>query len=335
MAIIRRPSFDWQECESVSQCAIEKGEKLQGELRALLLPSRQFRRHHLARPPLSRSQHCLKMVLAGGEFAYGSLSMPIQALPSSAPKSKRRAVAGAMVIALVAVCALICTFFVSRMDSDHSLQQHAFNPMIGDLASAKAKLATPDAVPLPPGFYSTQTSHQFNAPLIPFPVSARTAVQSDKVARLHERLSKVAAAAVSSSPTPVHSAAVKTAAAKPASPDDDAIVAALKATLDKEEKDAEQKVVSAPPVFSSPPCLLPPTRHVFLRRKRGANKRAQRSSRNFTTLITSLPPLVGPPLPRRPTGFQQLLRRRASRILKLLFESALLCSLLQFSNVLP
>jgi hypothetical protein len=91
------------------------------------------------------------MVLAGGEFAYGSLSMPIQALPASSPKSKRRAVAGAMVIALVAVCALICTFFVSRMDSDHSLQQHAFNPMIGDLATAKSRLATPDAVPLPPG----------------------------------------------------------------------------------------------------------------------------------------------------------------------------------------
>ncbi len=92
------------------------------------------------------------MVLAGGEFAYGSVSMPIHALPSSSPKTKRRAVAGAMVIALVALCAVICTVFVSRMDSDHSLQQHgAFNPMIGDLASAKAKLASPDAVPLPSG----------------------------------------------------------------------------------------------------------------------------------------------------------------------------------------
>ena len=91
------------------------------------------------------------MVLAGGEFAYGSVSMPMHALPTSSPKTKRRAVAGAMVIALVALCAVICTVFVSRMDSDHSLQQHAFNPMIGDLAAAKAKLATPDAVPLPAG----------------------------------------------------------------------------------------------------------------------------------------------------------------------------------------
>ena len=93
------------------------------------------------------------MVVAGGEFAYGSVSMPIRALPSSSPKTKRRAVAGAMVIALVSVCALICTFFVSRMDSDHSLQQHAFNPMIGDLAKEKARLSSPDAVALPPGIF--------------------------------------------------------------------------------------------------------------------------------------------------------------------------------------
>ena len=92
------------------------------------------------------------MVVAGGDFAYGSVSLPIHALPSSSPKTKRRAVAGAMIIALVALCAVICTLFVSRMDSDHSLQQHAFNPMIGDLATAKARLASPqDAVPLPPG----------------------------------------------------------------------------------------------------------------------------------------------------------------------------------------
>jgi hypothetical protein len=72
-------------------------------------------------------------------------------------------------------------------------------------------------------------------------------VQSDKVARLHDRLSKVAAAAVAVTPSSAPSSAPSTpahsAAAKPASPDDDAIVAALKATLDKEEKDAEQKVV--------------------------------------------------------------------------------------------
>jgi hypothetical protein len=185
------------------------------------------------------------MVLAGGEFAYGSLSMPIQALPSSSSKSKRRAVAGAMVIALVAVCTLICTFFVSRMDSDDSLQQHAFNPMIGDLATAKARLATPDAVPLPPGRFLS-SRREFYSSSIFSPVSARSAMQSDKVARLHERLSKAAAAAVSALPSPVHSVAVKPVAAKPASPDDDAIVAALKATLDKEEKDAEQKVVHTP-----------------------------------------------------------------------------------------
>ena len=104
-----------------------------------------------ALPYSSRSEDCLKMVVAGGDFAYGSVSMPIRALPSSSPKTKRRAVAGAMVIALVSVCALICTFFVSRMDSDQSLQQHSFNPMIGDLAQKKARLSTPDAVPLPPG----------------------------------------------------------------------------------------------------------------------------------------------------------------------------------------
>ena len=68
-------------------------------------------------------------------------------------------------------------------------------------------------------------------------------MQSDKVARLHERLSKVAAAAVAVTPSAAPSAPAHSAAAKPASPDDDAIVAALKATLDKEEKDAEQKVV--------------------------------------------------------------------------------------------
>jgi hypothetical protein len=45
------------------------------------------------------------------------------------------------------------------MDSDHSLQQHAFNPMIGDLATAKARLASPqDAVPLPPGPFINSNS---------------------------------------------------------------------------------------------------------------------------------------------------------------------------------
>jgi len=179
------------------------------------------------------------MVLAGGEFAYGSVSMPMHALPSSSPKTKRRAVAGAMVIALVALCAVICTVFVSRMDSDHSLQQHgAFNPMIGDLASAKAKLASPDAVPLPS-------------------VDARSAVETDRVSRLHAKLvqaalshsaaTQVASALPSveaaSAPSAVEpSTSVQSAAAKPASPDDDAIVAALKATLDKQEKDEELKV---------------------------------------------------------------------------------------------
>lgn len=127
---------------------------------ALFVPAtRRLRLHRPARPRSSRSQHCSKMVVAGGDFAYGSVSLPIHALPSSSPKSKRRAVAGAMIIALVALCAVICTLFVSRMDSDHSLQQHAFNPMIGDLATAKARLASPqDAVPLPPGPFINHNS---------------------------------------------------------------------------------------------------------------------------------------------------------------------------------
>ena len=152
-----------------------------------------------------------------------------------------------MVLALVAVCAVICTFFVSRIDSDHSLQQHAFNPMIGDLASAKARLASPDAVQLP---------H----------VTAQSAAADDKVSRLHARLldaakaklqsqnearltaaTSAAANPAASTPASAQSSAAHPSAAaavKVASPDDDAIVAALKATLDKEEKDAEAKEAS-------------------------------------------------------------------------------------------
>jgi hypothetical protein len=138
-----------------------------------------------------------------------------------------------MVVALVALCALICVFFISQMTSDHSLQQHSFNPMIGDLAKARSRLAAPDAVPLPP-------------------VSARSAVESDKVSRLHARLiarANVAAVSTADSAAPVPSdssiASSSKPAAKAASPDDDEIVAALKATLDKEEKDAELKEVAA------------------------------------------------------------------------------------------
>ena len=171
-----------------------------------------------------------------------------------------------MVLALVAVCAVICTFFVSRMNSDHSLQQHAFNPMIGDLAAAKARLASPDAIQLP---------H----------VTAQSAAADEKVSRLHARLldaakSKIQSqnvARLSAAPTAAAtpavetpSAAVKPVAAKAASPDDDAIVAALKATLDKEEKDAELKQVTSshhalPPLSNSPP--PPPSHQEDARRK--------------------------------------------------------------------
>jgi hypothetical protein len=63
---------------------------------------------------------------------------------------------------------------------------------------------------------------------------------------------KIAEAHVASAASSVPSASVKPEAAKPASPDDDAIVAALKATLDKEEKDAEQKVVTNPSLLCTP-----------------------------------------------------------------------------------
>ena len=54
-------------------------------------------------------------------------------------------------------------------------------------------------------------------------------MESDKVSRLHARLSHAAqvAAANAAAPSSVPSAAVQPAAAKPSSPDDDAIVAAL------------------------------------------------------------------------------------------------------------
>ncbi len=53
---------------------------------------------------------------------------------------------------------------------------------------------------------------------------------------------------------------MQSAAAKPASPDDDAIVAALKATLDKQEKDEELKVVRTAPFLNS---SHPPPPHPF------------------------------------------------------------------------
>jgi hypothetical protein len=88
----------------------------------------------------------------------------------------------------------------------------------------------------------------------PLAVSARSAVESDKVSRLHARLSHAAQVAVQNAAAPLSapSAAVHPAAAKPSSPDDDAIVAALKATLDSQEKSAEQKVVFHP-LSPSPP----------------------------------------------------------------------------------
>jgi hypothetical protein len=77
-------------------------------------------------------------------------------------------------------------------------------------------------------------------------------VESDKVSRLHARLiarANVAAVSTADSAAPVPSdssiASSSKPAAKAASPDDDEIVAALKATLDKEEKDAELKEVAA------------------------------------------------------------------------------------------
>ena len=151
-------------------------------------------------------------------------------------------------------------------------------------------------------------------------------MQSDKVARLHDRLSKVAAAAVAVTPSSAPSSAPSTpahsAAAKPASPDDDAIVAALKATLDKEEKDAEQKVVYN--AFCHQLALLFHAETPFffsLRRRRDANKRAPKYSRNFTIPITLPPPQTLSQPPRRPAR----LPRRAKRTQKLPFASELAC----------
>ncbi len=151
-------------------------------------------------------------------------------------------------------------------------------------------------------------------------MSALSAADSDKVSRLHARLSQPSHAAAHIAAV---SAALQTAAAKPSSPDDAAIVAALKATLDTQEKNAEKEVVFLPhpsPPFSS--TSLSVTIHPSHRRNSDASKRAPRFSRSST--LTTSPP-HRPPLLLR-LRVLQLQRHRASRTLKRHFASQWSCS---------